>query len=76
MCKRDLKSLNVDTDKWEELANDRYKWRSSVYKSIKEREKNNSLRDLSGRRIQSRMSFIYFICFFLHHCVCIILLKN
>ena len=39
MCKRDLKSLNVGTDKWEELANDRDKWRSSLYKSLKEREK-------------------------------------
>ena len=26
--KRDLKSLNVGTDKWEELANDRDKWLS------------------------------------------------
>ena len=39
VCKRDLKNLNVGTDKWEELANDRDKWRSSVYKSLKEREK-------------------------------------
>ena len=33
------KSLNVGTDKWEELVNDRYKWRSSVYRSLKEIEK-------------------------------------
>ena len=39
VCKRDLKSLNVGTDKWNELANDRDKWRFSVYKSLKEREK-------------------------------------
>ena len=39
VCKRDLKSLNVGTDKWEELANDRDKWRSSVYKSLKDKEK-------------------------------------
>ena len=32
VCKRDLKSLNVGTDKWEEFANDRDKWRSSVYR--------------------------------------------
>ena len=38
---RDLKSLNVGTDKLEELAYDRDKWRSSVYKSLKEREKKN-----------------------------------
>ena len=31
VCKRDLKSLNVGNDKWEEVANDRDKWRSSVY---------------------------------------------
>ena len=29
VCKRDLNSLNVGTDKCEELANDRDKWRSS-----------------------------------------------
>ena len=39
VCKRGLKGLNIDTDKWEELANDRDKWRSSVYISLKEREK-------------------------------------
>ena len=39
VCKRDLKSLNVGTDKWEKLSNDRDKWRSSIYKSFKEREK-------------------------------------
>ena len=39
VCKRDLKSLNISTDKWEELANDRDKWRSLVYRSLKEREK-------------------------------------
>ena len=32
ICKCDLKSLNVGTDKWEELANDWDKWRSSVYR--------------------------------------------
>ena len=37
--KRDLKILNVSTYKWEDLANDRDKWRSSVYRSLKEREK-------------------------------------
>ena len=39
VCKRDLKCLNVGTDKWEDLANDRDNWRSSVYKSLKERGK-------------------------------------
>ena len=39
VSKRDLKSLYVGTDKWEELANDRDKWRSSVYRNINEREK-------------------------------------
>ena len=39
VCKRDLKSLNVGTDKWEELSNDSNKWQSSVYKSLKEIEK-------------------------------------
>ena len=36
VCKRDLKSLKVGTDKWEELTN---KQRSSVYRSLKERKK-------------------------------------
>ena len=39
VCKCDLKSLNVGTDNWEELANDRDKWRSSLYKNRKERER-------------------------------------
>ena len=39
MCKRNLKILNVCIDKWEELANDGDKWRSSIYKSLKEGEK-------------------------------------
>ena len=39
VCKRDLKSLNVATDKWEELANDWDQWRSSVCRTLKEVEK-------------------------------------
>ena len=39
VCKRDLKSWNVSTDNWEGLTNDRDKWRSSIYISLKEREK-------------------------------------
>ena len=39
-CKRNLKSLNVGTAKWEDLANDRDKWRSPKYKSTKVREKH------------------------------------
>ena len=31
VCKRELKCLNVGTDKWEEHVTDRDKWRSSVY---------------------------------------------
>ena len=38
VCKRDLKSYNVGTDKWEELANNRDKWRSFEYKSFKDRK--------------------------------------
>ena len=38
VCKRDLKSLNVRTDEWELLANDRAKWRSTVRKRQIERE--------------------------------------
>ena len=34
VCKRELKSLNFGTDKWEELVNDRDKWRSSIYSVI------------------------------------------
>ena len=39
VCKRDLKSLNIRTDKWELLANYRAKWRSTVRKILIEREK-------------------------------------
>ena len=41
VCKRNLKSLNVGTDKWEELANKRDKWQYSVYRVLKERGKHN-----------------------------------
>ena len=59
VCKRDLKSWNVGTDKRDELVNNRYKWRSSVYRSLK-KEKSNCL---SRRRIQIIMSFIYLLSF-------------
>ncbi|MCP4267312.1 MAG: hypothetical protein GY777_17355, partial [Candidatus Brocadiaceae bacterium] len=36
VCKRDLKSLNIGTDDWELLANDRAKWRSTIHKRLKE----------------------------------------
>ena len=39
LCIVFIKSLNVGTDKWEELSNDHDKWRFSVYRSIKESEK-------------------------------------
>ena len=38
VCKRDLKSLNITTDEWELLANDRAKWRLFVRKRLLERE--------------------------------------
>ena len=43
--------------------------------NVEKKVKNSSIRDLSRRIIQSRMSLIYFlfICFLLHHCVCLIL---
>jgi len=31
--------LNIGTDDWELLANDRAKWRSTIYKRLKEKEK-------------------------------------
>ena len=37
VCKRDL-SLNITTDEWELLANDRAKWRLFVRKRLCERE--------------------------------------
>ena len=39
VCKRDLKSLNVDIDEWEKLTDDRNKWRSLISKRLQEREK-------------------------------------
>ena len=38
VCKRDLKSLNIRTNEWELLANNRAKWRSTVRKRLMERE--------------------------------------
>ena len=38
VCKRDLKSLNITTDEWELLANDRAKLRLFVRKRLLERE--------------------------------------
>ena len=40
VCKRDLKNLNIRSDELELLSNDRAKWRSTVHKRLKEREKN------------------------------------
>ena len=30
ICKRDLKSMNIDTNSWETLAKDRSAWRGAV----------------------------------------------
>ena len=38
ICRRDLKSLNITTDEWELLANDRAKSRLFVRKKLLERE--------------------------------------
>ena len=38
VCKRDLKSLNVDIDEWEKLTDDRNKWRSLIRKRLRENE--------------------------------------
>ena len=35
VCKRDLKSLNVDIDEWEKLTEDRNKWRSLIRKRLR-----------------------------------------
>ena len=58
VCKCDLKSLNVGTDKWEELANDRDKWRSSVYRSLQEREKQ------FFKKPKLNESYLLFVLFF------------
>ena len=39
LSKRDLKSLSIRSDELQLLANDRAKWRSTVHKRLKEREK-------------------------------------
>ena len=40
VCKRDLKSLNITTDEWEWLANDRAKWRLFFKKDCWKENKN------------------------------------
>ena len=61
VCNRYTKSLNVGNIKWEELANDHDKWRSIVLISLRQR-KRNSIKDLSRRQIQTRMSLLLFFC--------------
>ena len=43
-CKRDMKALNIDTNEWEEITEDRYKWRSLLRKELKDREEKLTMK--------------------------------
>ena len=38
VCKRDMRALDIDTETWEGLANDRSRWRSTLNKHLKSGE--------------------------------------
>ena len=54
VCKRDLKSLNIRTDEWELLADDRVKWRSTIHKRLKEREKQYFMKLKKTKKCESK----------------------
>ena len=53
VCKRDLKSLNITTDEWELLANDRAKWRLFVRKRLLEREQEYFKKSKKMRKLEA-----------------------
>ena len=56
LFKSDLKSLNIPTDEWKLLANDRAKWRSTVRKKLMERI---LLETEENEKMRSKMNFTY-----------------
>ena len=38
VCKRDMKSMGIGVDTWEDSANDRASWRQSIWKGIEKSE--------------------------------------
>ena len=38
VCKRDMKSMGIGVDNWEENANDRASWRQAIWKRIQKSE--------------------------------------
>ena len=70
VCKRDLKSCNIDTDTWEATAEDRSAWRSAVGRAIEEGERRWTMqmqdkrdrRKASHRRLQQNSTFCCAVC--------------
>ena len=52
VCKRDLKALEIDIDNWEELAQDRSKWRQTLTTALEDGE--SRLRQLADERRTER----------------------
>ena len=52
VCKRDMRALGIDTESWEELADDRSGWRSTLNKHLKSGEEKlmNEAVDKRARR--------------------------
>ena len=57
-CKRDLKSLSVGIDDWENLNDERNKWRSLISHRLSERE-NNFLGDRRRQGISINIKMVY-----------------
>ena len=49
ICKRDLKSLNIDTNSWETLTKDRSAWRGAVKDGLVTSEE--TLTDIKRRKV-------------------------
>ena len=70
VCKRDLKSLNIRTDEWELLANDRAKWRSTLHKRLMERKQQyfKKPKKMINEK-QNEFLLIFSLFYLLYHCV-------
>ena len=72
LCKRDIKTFNIDVDNWGVVAEDRSRWRTLLRKQLKQRKLS-----LKGRKKTQEIFFtLLFITFniYFFHCDLFILL--
>ena len=70
VCKRDLKSCDIDTDTWEATAEDRSAWRSTVGRAVAEGERRWTMqmrerrdrRKASHQRLQQATTYCCAAC--------------